>query len=69
MPNPRNRVKATGDTHLPEIESEDLPAQESHAEGTGIPSTQERNRDGKSRGGASRGGHHAGLVRKDEPSG
>lgn len=32
MPNPRDKTKATGDTHLPEIESDDL-EQESRPQG------------------------------------
>lgn len=62
MPSPRDKAKATGDTHLPEIESEDLTAQESHPEGTGTPGTQEGRRD------KGRGGHHAGVIKdREEP--
>jgi hypothetical protein len=35
MPNPRNKAKATGDTHLPEVEADEFAEQEAHPEGTG----------------------------------
>jgi hypothetical protein len=68
MPSPKDKAKATGDTHLPEIESEDLTAQESHPEGTGTPGTQERRRNPQGRGSPPRGGHHAGVIKdREEP--
>ena len=45
MPNAKDNAKATGDTHLPEIESEDLPLQEAHPQGAGTPGTQDRERN------------------------
>ena len=65
MPSPKDKAKATGDVHLPEIESEDLDAQEAHPEGTGTPGTQERGRNGDGVGSPPRGGGHAGEVTSD----
>lgn len=66
MPSPKDKAKATGDTHPPEVEADDLPLQESHPEGTGTPGTQERHRDPEGQGSHERGGHRAGLVREDD---
>lgn len=60
MPNPRDKAKASGDVHLPEIESEDLQNQGAHPEGTGTPERTSRPRRG----------NHAGVIRDREvPSG
>jgi hypothetical protein len=68
MPSPRNKAKATGDTHLPEIESEDLPLNDAHPEGAGTPGTQDRQRNPEGEGSPPRGENHAGVVRSgDEP--
>lgn len=66
MPNAKDNAKATGDTHLPEIESEDLDAQEAHPEGTGTPGTQDRERNPEGTGSPPRGGNRAGVVRSDD---
>ena len=66
MPNPNNKVKGSGDVHLPEVESEDLPIQGEHPEGTGTPGTQDRERSRDGTGSPPRGEGHAGEVRKDE---
>jgi hypothetical protein len=58
MPNPRDKVKATGDVHLPEVESEDLTTQGAHPEGTGTP------------GRPPRGGNRGGEIRdREAPAG
>jgi hypothetical protein len=62
MPSPKNKAKATGDVHLPEIESEDLDVQESHPEGTGTPGTQDRERNDEGVGSPPRGGNHGGVI-------
>jgi len=62
MPNPRDKAKATGDVHLPEVESEDLQNQGAHPEGTGTPGTQERHRNTGGGGSPPRGGNHAGVI-------
>jgi hypothetical protein len=33
MPSPKDKAKATGDTHLPEVEPEDLPLNDARPEG------------------------------------
>jgi hypothetical protein len=68
MPNAKDHAKATGDTHLPEVEAEDLKEQESHSQGAGAPGTQDRHRDAEGRGSPPRGGRHAGLVKDDDES-
>ena len=69
MPSPKDNAKATGDTHLPEIESEDLDAQEAHPEGAGTPGTQQRHRDAEGMGSPPRGGNHGGLIKdRDAPT-
>lgn len=68
MPNAKDNAKATGDTHLPEVESEDLSQQESHSQGAGAPGTQDRHRDAEGKGSPPRGGRHAGLVKDDDES-
>jgi hypothetical protein len=62
MPSPRNKAKATGDIHLPEIESEDLDVQGSHPQGAGIPGTQQRDRDGDGVGSPPRAGNRGGVI-------
>ena len=66
MPNPRDNAKASGDVHLPEIESEDLDRQESHPEGSGTPGSQERRRDAEEEGSPPRGGNRGGEIRNDD---
>jgi hypothetical protein len=66
MPNPRDKAKATGDVHLPEVESEDLSTQGSHPEGTGTPGSQERHRDAQGRGSPPRGGNRGGEIKDRE---
>jgi hypothetical protein len=56
MPSPKDKAKATGDTHLPEIESEDLPLDDAHPEGT----------DDEGEGNPPRGERDAGVVKKDD---
>jgi hypothetical protein len=69
MPNAKDNAKATGDTHLPEVESEDLPTQESHPEGAGTPGTQDRERNAEGIGSPPRGGNKGGEIRQDgEPA-
>lgn len=62
MPNAKNRIKASGDTHLPEVEADDFDVQGSHPEGTGTEGTQARERSRDGEGDAPRGGSKAGLV-------
>ena len=69
MPSPKGKSKASGDVHLPEIESEDLDAQESHPHGAGTPDTQDRERNRDGIGSPPRGGNHAGVVEDDDPAG
>ena len=66
MPNPKDNLKDSGDTHLPEIESEDLDAQEAHPKGAGTPGTQQRHRDRDGMGSPPRGGNHGGVIEDDE---
>ena len=66
MPSPKNKAKATGDTHLPEIESEDLPPNDAHPEGAGTPDTQDRRHEPDGQGNPPRGEHHAGVVKRDD---
>ena len=66
MPSPKDKAKASGDVHLPEIESEDLDAQESHPNGAGTPGTQQRHRDAEGEGSPPRGGNHGGVVSADD---
>jgi hypothetical protein len=69
MPNPRNKAKATGDTHLPEIEADEFDVHESHAEATDTEGTQARSRDSEGRGSAPRGGSKAGVLKdRDAPT-
>lgn len=65
MPSPKDNAKATGDTHLPEIESDDLPVNEAHPDGAGVPGTQERHRDREGQGSPPRGEDHAERVRDE----
>jgi hypothetical protein len=66
MPNPHDNAKASGDVHLPEVESEDLPTQGRHPEGAGTPGTQDRERNREGIGSPPRGEGHAGEVKKDD---
>jgi hypothetical protein len=66
MPSPKGKAKASGDVHLPEIESEDLDAQEAHPRGAGTPGTQDRERHRDGTGSPPRGENHAGLVEADD---
>ena len=66
MPSPKDNAKATGDVHLPEVESEDLDAQESHPQGAGTPGTQDRERNPEGVGSPPRGGAHGGVIRRDD---
>jgi hypothetical protein len=66
MPNAKDNAKASGDVHLPEIESEDLGAEEAHPEGAGTPGTQDRERNAEGVGSPPRGGNHAGVVSDDD---
>lgn len=67
MADPRNRTKATGDTHLPEVEADDFDAERGHPEGTGTEGTQSRGQRGG--GDAGRGGRHAGELKdRDNPT-
>jgi hypothetical protein len=68
MPNPRDNAKASGDTHLPEIESEDLDVQEAHPGGAGTPGTQQRHRDADGEGSPPRGANHGGVIEDREPA-
>jgi len=63
MPNAKDNAKASGDVHLPEIESEERDAQQSHPDGLGTPGTQKRHRDADGMGSPPRGGNHAGVVK------
>jgi hypothetical protein len=46
MPNPKDKAKASGDVHLPEVESEDLLQREdSRPEGAGNPDGQIKDRE------------------------
>lgn len=69
MPSPKDRAKATGDIHLPEIESEDLDAQGAHPRGAGTPGTQQRHRGANGIGSPPRGANQAGVVKDDAPTG
>ena len=62
MPSPKGKAKASGDVHLPEIESDDLDAQEAHPDGAGTPGTQDRVRHRDGTGSPPRGENHAGVV-------
>lgn len=42
MPNAKTRIKLTGDTHLPEVESDDFDRPEPHPEGAGTEGGGER---------------------------
>ena len=66
MPSPKDNAKATGDVHLPEVESEDLDAQESHPRGAGTPGTQDRERNPEGVGSPPRGENHGGVIRRDD---
>jgi hypothetical protein len=66
MPNPKDNAKATGDVHLPEIESEDLEQQGAHPKGAGTPGTQERHRNADGSGSPPRGGNHGGEIKDRE---
>jgi hypothetical protein len=66
MPSPKDNAKASGDVHLPEIESEDLGAQGAHSQGAGIPGTQQRGRNSQGIGSPPRGSGHAGIVEKGD---
>lgn len=69
MPNAKNKAKASGDVHLPEVESDDLDLQGSHPEGTGTEGTQARSRDRDGRGSPPRGGNKAGVLKdRDAPT-
>ena len=69
MPNPKDNGKATGDTHLPEIEADEFAEQESHPEGTGTEGTQARERSPEGEGSPGRGGRHAGVLKdRDAPT-
>jgi hypothetical protein len=69
MPNAKDNSKASGDVHLPEIESEDLGSQESHPDGAGTPGTQQRQRDANGMGSPARGGNRGGEIKdRDAPT-
>ena len=44
MASAKDRIKLTGDTHMPEVESDDFDNEASHPEGTGTEDTQARRR-------------------------
>ena len=69
MPNPRDNAKASGDVHLPEIESDDLDTQGAHPEGTGTEGSQARQRSAEGEGAPARGGNHGGEIKdRDAPT-
>ena len=61
MPHPKGKIKASGDVHLPEIESEDLTRQESHAEGSGTTGSKDDE--------SPRGGNQGGEIKDRETPG
>jgi len=71
MPDPKDNAKQTGDTHLPEVES-DLPFEEGMADslGTeGTPGNRGRATELGQEGRPGRGGKHAGLLKdRDAPA-
>ena len=71
MPDPKDNAKQTGDTHLPEIES-DFEAQEGSpdAVGTeGTPSNRSKSSDLSDEGRPGRGINQAGFLKDDEAPG
>jgi hypothetical protein len=45
MPNPRDKAKASGDVHLPEVESDDLQQQDPRPESAGNPDGRIKDRE------------------------
>jgi hypothetical protein len=69
MPNAKDRIKASGDTHLPEVEADEFDMQGSHPEGTGTEGTQARDRSRDGEGDPARGGNKAGELKdRDNPT-
>ena len=66
MTSPKDKAKATGDIHPPEVESEDLDVQGAHPQGAGIPGTQHRYRDRNGVGSPPRGANQGGLIADSE---
>jgi hypothetical protein len=70
MPDAKNNAKLTGDTHLPEVEAEELDRQGGSPQGAGVPGTPEgRGRQAElnmEEGRPGRGNRHAGELHDGE---
>jgi hypothetical protein len=62
MPDPKNNAKMTGDTHLPDVESE-FSVEERNAQAAGADGTQDRAGDSGGEGNPGRGGKKAGELK------
>jgi hypothetical protein len=66
MPNARNRIKASGDTHLPEVEADEFEVQGAHPRGAGTDGIQTRDRSPDGKGDPPRGGNKGGVMTDGE---
>ena len=65
MANPHNKAKMTGDTHLPDVESDDLPLQEGSSGALGADGTPQ-GRGSANEGGPGRGINKAGVLKDSD---
>jgi hypothetical protein len=70
MPNPKDNTKMTGDTHLPDTESE-FSVEEANAQAAGEAGTQHRGQSSErgNQGAAGRGGKKAGVLKDSDAPG
>jgi hypothetical protein len=68
MPNPKDNTKMTGDTHLPDTESE-FSVEEANAQASGGTGAQHRGQSSErgNQGAAGRGGKKAGMLKDGDP--